>query len=66
MDDILNNFKNLKLDNKNICILCHNYYDKSLFYNNNDVLCYNCNKKYEEYIYDDYEDISNNDGSIIF
>ena len=32
MDDILNNFRNLKIDNKNICILCHNYYDKSLFY----------------------------------
>jgi hypothetical protein len=61
MDDILNNFRNLKINNNNICILCNNLYNK-FYYNNNDLLCFKCNSNYEEFI---NENINNDDGSII-
>ena len=50
MDDILNNFRNLKIDNKNICILCHNNYDKSLYIIENDDIFNNDRRLSSAYI----------------
>ena len=52
MNELNNSFNKLFINNKQCAICYNNYIINNNIYNNSDVLCIICSKKYDEYIFD--------------